>query len=54
VTSLIQSSFIANLDASTIEALITTAPRSQAEALKNMLYMNLAGKASIRATIPVN
>jgi hypothetical protein len=54
VTSLIQPSFIANLDASTIEALITTASRSQAKALKNMFYMNLAGKASIGVSIPVN
>jgi hypothetical protein len=48
------SSFITNLDASTIEALTTTASRTQAPALKDLFYKHLTSKTSIGVTIPVS
>jgi hypothetical protein len=48
------NSFITDLDASTIEALVTTASRSQAPALKDLFYKHLTRKTSIGVTIPVS
>jgi hypothetical protein len=48
------SSFITDLDASSIEALTTTAPRSQAPALKDLFYKYLTSKTSIGVTIRVS
>lgn len=48
------SSFITNLDASTIEALTATASRSQAPALKDLFYKYLTRKTSIGVNIRVS
>jgi hypothetical protein len=47
-------SFISNLDASYIEVLVKTAARSQAPALKDLLYKHLVSRASIGVTLPVS
>ncbi|KAF4628639.1 hypothetical protein G7Y89_g9512 [Cudoniella acicularis] len=44
--------FIPDLDPLTIEAIITTAPITQAPALRDLFYKHLTGKASIGVTIP--
>ena len=48
------SSFITDLDASTIEALTATASRSQAPALKDLFYKYLTRKTSIGVNIRVS
>jgi hypothetical protein len=48
------SSFITDLDPSTIEVLVTTVSRTQAPALRDLLYKHLMRKASIGVTIPVS
>lgn len=48
------SSFITDLDPPTIEALIRTAARSQAPALRDLFYKYLTHKASIGVSIPVS
>jgi hypothetical protein len=46
-------SFVTDLDPSSIEALAVTASRSQAPALKDLVYRHLKGKTFIGVTIPV-
>ncbi|KAH8585450.1 hypothetical protein B0O99DRAFT_603293, partial [Bisporella sp. PMI_857] len=46
------SSFVAGLDPLTIEVLTRTASRSQAPALRDLLYKHLTSKTSIGVTIP--
>lgn len=48
------SSFITDLDPSTMEVLVMTASIKQASALKDLFYKHLMGKASIGVTIPVS
>jgi hypothetical protein len=48
------SSFLPDLDPSTIEAIFATAPRNHALALKNFFYEYLTGKASMGVKIPVS
>lgn len=47
-------SFINDLNPSTIEALALTASRSQAPALRDLIYRHLANKTSIGVDIPVS
>jgi hypothetical protein len=47
-------SFITDLDPPNMEAVLATAPRTHALALKNCLYRYLTGKAAIEVTIPVS
>ncbi|KAE9363248.1 hypothetical protein N431DRAFT_357282 [Stipitochalara longipes BDJ] len=44
--------FLTDLNPSTMEAVLATAPRSQALALKNLFYKYLTAKASVGVTIP--
>ncbi|KAE9375793.1 hypothetical protein N431DRAFT_454401 [Stipitochalara longipes BDJ] len=44
--------FLTDLSPSALEAVLATAPRSHASALKNFFYEHLKGKASIGVTIP--
>jgi hypothetical protein len=48
------SSFITDLNPSTVEVLVMTASSKQASALKDLFYKHLMGKASIGVTIPVS
>ena len=54
VLSANKSSFITDLDPSTIEVLILTVSRTQAPAMKDLLYKHLARQSSIGVTIPVS
>jgi hypothetical protein len=47
------SSFIPHLTPLAMEAVIATAPRNHALALKNFFYENLTNKAALGVTIPV-
>jgi hypothetical protein len=47
-------SFINDLDSSTIEALALTASRSQAPALRDLIYRHLTKQTSIGVDIPVS
>jgi hypothetical protein len=46
--------FLTDLSPSTMEAVLATAPRSHASALKNFFYEHLTGKVAIGVTIPVS
>jgi hypothetical protein len=46
--------FLTDLNPSTMEAVLATAPRSHALALKNFFYEHLTGKAAMGVTIPVS
>ena len=48
------NSFATNPDPSTMEVITSTASRTQAPALKDLLYKYLMGEASIGVTIPVS